>query len=95
MDRIRSRVEAAFDRSIVRQGVANALLHGEGLTEALDLDPRDLRWLAKTVDELGLSFRAFDMVRRIARTIADLEGEDRVGRSHLEEAVSYRRFDRE
>ena len=59
------------------------------------MSSEDLHWLAKGIDDLGLSVRAFDTVRRVARTIADLEGADRVERPHLQEAVSYRRFDRE
>jgi magnesium chelatase family protein len=44
--------------------------------------------------ELGLSARAYDKVRRVARTIADLEGADRIEEHHLAEAVQYRLLDR-
>ena len=44
---------------------------------------------------LGLSARAFHRVLKVARTIADLAGEDAIGVPHLSEAIGYRRFDRQ
>jgi magnesium chelatase family protein len=44
---------------------------------------------------LGLSARACHRIQRVARTIADLAGVERVGVAELSEAVGYRRLDRE
>ena len=49
--------------------------------------------LAKTVDRLHLSARAYMKVWRLARTIADLEGRDAVSRAHFAEAVGLRCLD--
>ena len=59
------------------------------------LSPSDLRHLVRSIEQLGLSVRALDRVRRIARTIADLDAEPEVLRSHLDEALSFRILDRE
>jgi magnesium chelatase family protein len=46
--------------------------------------------LASAVDSLALSGRGFDRALKVARTIADLAGSDRVEADHLAEALSYR-----
>ncbi len=52
------------------------------------------RLLRQAVTELGLSARAHDKVLRVARTIADLAGEQDISATHLSEAIQYRRLDR-
>ena len=50
--------------------------------------------MKQAMDELGLSARAYDKVRRVARTIADIDGAERIQTEHLAEAVQYRLLDR-
>jgi len=78
---------------------------GDGRRNA-DLTPRELsRWakpdargeaiLEQAMQRLGLSARAFHRVQRVARTIADLDGRDRLAAADIAEAISYRALDRE
>ena len=53
------------------------------------------RILSYTMTKLGLSARAYDRVLKVARTIADLNGEKDIQPMHLMEALSYRSLDRE
>jgi magnesium chelatase family protein len=72
----------------------NAAL-GPAETEAVaSPDPEGRRLLLAAVERLGLSARAYAKVQRVARTIADLAGDARVGAPHVAEAVQYRLLDR-
>jgi magnesium chelatase family protein len=58
------------------------------------LDAAGTTVLRNSLNELGLSARAHDKVLRVARTIADLDGADRIAVHHVQEAINYRMLDR-
>ena len=53
-------------------------------------DGAGLTLLRDAADAMQLSARGYHRVLRVARTLADLDGADKVGRIHLAEALSYR-----
>ena len=53
-------------------------------------DAGGLALLREAADAMRLSARGYHRVLRVARTLADLDGADKVGRVHLAEALSYR-----
>jgi magnesium chelatase family protein len=56
--------------------------------------PEAQRLLETAMERLGLSARAYHRILKIARTIADLEGEGAIGPAHVAEAIQYRTMDR-
>ncbi len=53
-------------------------------------DARGLAFLREAAERLRMSARGYHRVLKLARTLADLDGQDTVGRIHLAEALSYR-----
>ncbi|HET6427250.1 MAG TPA: magnesium chelatase, partial [Phycisphaerae bacterium] len=74
--------------------ITNATMSPRQIRRYCKLDPAGETLLKQALNELGLSARAHDKVLRIARTIADLEGEANIQSHHIAEAVQYRRLDR-
>lgn len=58
--------------------------------QIVSLDEPGIRLIRDASEKLRLSARGFHRVLKLARTIADLQGADHVGRPHLAEALSYR-----
>ena len=88
---VRSRVAAARERAIVRQGCTNQLLQGEALDAHLQLDATAHDLVRKAAQRMGWSARATHRALRVARTIADLAGSDTIASAHVAEAMQYHR----
>ena len=70
--------------------LTNAQASGALLEQVARLDGAGLTLLRDAVDAMHLSARGYHRVLRVARTLADLDGAEKVGRVHLAEALSYR-----
>jgi magnesium chelatase family protein len=92
------RVQAA--RQMAQQRFAdtklqcNADMQSRHLRQWCDLDEAGQRLLEGAIRKLGLSVRASDRVLKVARTIADLAGDEQLQTQHIAEAVQYRTIDR-
>jgi magnesium chelatase family protein len=79
-----------------KEGVfCNAQMSSKMIRQYVDLDETSSAILKNAMEKLGLSARAYDRILKVSRTIADLEGSDRVESHHLSEAIQYRSLDRE
>lgn len=91
---VQTRVLACRNRQQQRQGKCNALLEARQLDDICRLDHQQQALLEQAMEQLGLSARAYHRCLRVARTLADMEGKEKLEVHHLTEALSYRNLDR-
>jgi magnesium chelatase family protein len=96
---VRKRVIAARERAIARfqeedKIRCNAEMDSSHLRRFCQLDDASRNLLEAAIRKLGLSARAMDRVLKIARTIADLAGEEQIASNRIAEAIQYRTIDR-
>jgi len=92
---VAERVLAARQRSAARNpgGCGNAELPAASLAQALQLDAVALALWERAISQRHLSARSGARLLRVARTISDLEQQERVGPAAVAEALTYRSFD--
>jgi magnesium chelatase family protein len=73
----------------------NTMMSSSMLARFCPLSAEARRLLDMAMERLQLSARAYDRIIKVARTIADLEGEKDVSPRHISEAISYRTLDRD
>ncbi len=91
---VQQRVEAARLRQLTRSGCANHALTNKQVEKVCVLDDASRQFLDQAMTRLGLSARAYHRVIKVARTIADLAGDQDLATTHLGEALQYRCLDR-
>jgi magnesium chelatase family protein len=93
---VRSRVAQARDiqaeryRALGLDARTNAEASGAVLEKVAQPDTAGLALLREASEAMRLSARGYHRVLRVGRTLADLDGEERVGRVHFAEALAYR-----
>jgi magnesium chelatase family protein len=97
---IRNRVLSARERQRDRfkklgdHIFSNSQMSTRQIRAHCELGPDSERLLERAMQQQGLTARAHDRILKVARTIADLDGADRLAVPHLAEAIQYRTLDR-
>lgn len=73
---------------------ANAHLESQEIRVYCEVDAEGMQLLRMALQSIGLSARAYDRILKVARTIADLAGSERILSEHVGEAIQYRSLDR-
>jgi len=97
--KVRERVIIAREKQTERyknleQVYCNAQMSSKLIREHCEIDTAGQTLLKKAMERLGLSARAYDRILKVSRTIADLEGKEKIQSYHLAEAIQYRSLDR-
>jgi len=97
---IRQRVTAAREIQTIRFADSekvhyNAQMNTKQIRKHCVLDEASKQLLKTAMERLNLSARAYDRILKVSRTIADIDGVERVSGNHISEAIQYRSLDRE
>ena len=94
VNRARRFTEQRLIRGGDKPGTLNARMSTEQLHRYCTPNEEGAALLKEAFETLGLSARGYDRVLRVARTIADLDGEEEINADHVGEAIMYRSLDR-
>ena len=93
---VKKRVEAAREiqnrRFAGSQCGCNASMQSRDLQRYCELDASCAELMKQAFDALGLTARSYDRIRKVARTIADLDGSAEIQPQHIAEAIQYRTY---
>ncbi len=91
---IKKRVDAAREiqngRYGPESGMCNARMGPQELRQYCQIDDESVEMLRQAFDVFGLTARSYDRILKVARTIADLAGSQRITSDHIAEAIQYR-----
>ena len=95
---MKRRIDAArriqLDRFKGLKIYCNAQMTNRHIKKFCQIDEPSQKLLEMAIDKFGLSARAYTRILKVARTIADLEGQENIQPTHLSEAIQYRSLDR-
>ena len=91
---VRARVLAGREIQWQRQGKCNSRLQASEIEQWCELDREAQVLMARAMQKLALSARAYHRILKVARTIADLQSAERIHTAHVSEAIALRRLDR-
>jgi magnesium chelatase family protein len=95
---VKRRVDSARDRQKQRFGsagaVTNARMTEKQIRSFCMIDEASHQLMEMAIEKLGLSARAMNRILKVSRTIADLEGREKIEPMHVAEAIQYRSLDR-
>ncbi len=93
--KIKERVDAARsiqNQRFLRSGLCNARMGPEHLRKFCQLDQECSDLMKEAFAFYGLTARSYDRILKVARTIADLDGSERIRYLHIAEALQYRMY---
>ncbi|MEJ6122187.1 YifB family Mg chelatase-like AAA ATPase [Vibrio sp. 2-Bac 85] len=91
---VKERVLKARKIQLQRQGKLNHYLSSQEINNFCILSQQDALFLEQAIEKMGLSIRAWHSLLKVARSIADLQGQTDISKTHLCEALTYRAMDR-
>ena len=91
---VKKRVDAARNRQHERFGentsMCNARMGPDEMRRFCELDEASTALMKQAFEAMGLTARSYDRILKVARTIADLDGSERITAVHIAEAIQYR-----
>ncbi len=88
---IKKTVQDSRNKQLQRQGCLNAKLTVSQLDDVANIDAQAKLFLQQVIDTLHLSARAYHKILRVARTVADWQNNEQVGKEHIQQAIAFRR----
>lgn len=93
-ERVNKAREIQLERFKGKEIFSNSQLNQADLENFCQLDSTCKELLRQVFERMGLSARAHSRIVKVSRTIADLDGKDRIDATHIAEAIRYRSLDR-
>ncbi len=93
-ERVLKAQEVQMDRYSNTKYKYNANMDNKAIGKYCEISTSSKKLLKYAFDTMGLSARAYTRILKVSRTIADLDGKDKIEEKHIAEAISYRALDR-